>query len=58
MKWVKPWKTSRNWGMLVVGVWLILYGLLQPPIKLSFQHQDPVLGVLAIAAGILLLLGR
>jgi hypothetical protein len=40
-----------------LGVWLILYGVL-PLLKISFPAAGVVLGVLAIAAGVLLLLNR
>jgi hypothetical protein len=43
-------------GIVVLSVWLILEGLL-PLLKISFSGSETVLAVLAIAAGILLLLG-
>ncbi len=49
---------SRNWGMLVLGIWLILFGLAQPPVSLNFMHFQLILAAGAIAAGVLLLLGR
>lgn len=41
-------------GIMLLGVWLVLYGLSQ------FVHLPlgPALGVLALVAGILLLVGR
>jgi hypothetical protein len=50
-------KLSGNLGVLLLGVWLILYGVL-PLLKISFPAAGVVLGVLAIAAGVLLLLNR
>jgi hypothetical protein len=47
----------RNIGMLLLAVYLILYGLAQV-IGLTFQHEGLVWGILTLAAGILLLLGR
>jgi hypothetical protein len=49
----------RNWGLLLLAVWLILHGLLTAPfLGISFSHAADVLAVLAIAAGVLLLLQR
>src|SRR5712664_2023476 len=48
---------KRNWGMLVLAVWLILSGAL-PLLNISFNHRETMLYLLAIAAGVLLLLGR
>jgi hypothetical protein len=53
MKWPK------NLGMLLLAVWLILFGLLTASFfRLSFSHSGDVLAVLAIVTGIVLLLGR
>ena len=49
-----PWIT-RNIGMLLLGIWLILYGLL------NFVHIESggvLLAILAIVAGIFILMGR
>jgi len=52
------WFTAkRNWGMLVLAIWLILVGAL-PLLGISVPHSDKILHILAIAAGVLLLLGR
>jgi hypothetical protein len=52
-------KTSRNWGMLLLAVWLILWGLLTAPfLKFNFTYSGDLLAVLAIAVGVLLLLQR
>ena len=48
---------KRNWGMLVLAVWLILMGAV-PLLKIELSYMGTILNVLAIAAGILLLLGR
>ena len=54
----KPWSQSkRHWGLLVLGVWLILTGLVQF-VSLEFQWRDELLGAMAIVAGILILLNR
>ncbi len=48
---------QRNVGLLVLAVWLILYGIL----GLGVVHvalPAPLMAVLALLAGILILLGR
>jgi hypothetical protein len=50
-------KIFKNLGMLCLSVWLIATGLI-PLLHLRFAEQGPVLAVLAIAAGVLLLIGR
>ena len=47
----------KNLGMLLLGIWLIISGLIAL-VGLSFQGLAIIMGVLAIAAGILILLGR
>lgn len=52
-------KMPKNLGMLLLAIWLILFGLLTAPfLSLSFAHSGDLLAVLAIAAGVLLLLQR
>jgi hypothetical protein len=49
---------SRSVGMLLLGIWLILTGLL-PLLNMRVSASiTTVLAVLAILAGILILLGR
>ncbi len=50
-------KITKNIGMLLLSIWLILTGLLQL-IKFTFTGLDIIMAILAIAAGVLLLLGR
>ena len=50
-------KIPSNLGMLLLAIFLILYGLIQL-FGLTFSSQAVVMGILALAAGILLLLGR
>ncbi|WP_440995666.1 hypothetical protein [Arhodomonas sp. SL1] len=47
----------RQIAYLLLGAWLILHGL-QGIIHLSFRYDDLVLGGLAIAAGVLLIIVR
>ena len=46
-----------NLGTILLAIWLILTGLLSL-LSLSFAGSAIVFGVLALAAGVLLLLGR
>ena len=50
-------RITRNLGMLLLAVWLILTGLVQL-FGLSFTGIGVILGVLALAAGIVILIGR
>jgi hypothetical protein len=52
-------KLPKNLGMLLLAVWFILYGLLTAPfLKLNFAYSGDLLAVLAISAGVLILLQR
>ena len=48
---------TKNLGMLALSVWLILTGLI-PLLNLSFSGLHTVMAVLAIVAGLLILVGR
>ena len=48
---------KRSIGLLLLAAWLILTGII-PLINLSFQGLNIVMAVLAIAAGVLIALGR
>jgi len=50
-------KVTRNVGMLLLAVWLILTGLV-PLLNLSFSGLGTVMAILAIAAGVLIVVGR
>ena len=50
-------KVTKNIGMLLLGIWLILTGLL-PLLNASFEGLGTLMGILAIAAGALILVGR
>lgn len=52
-------KLSSNLGMLLLAVWLILFGLLTAPfLGISFNYSGDLLAVLAIVTGVLLLMQR
>ncbi len=50
-------KLASNQGMLLLGVWLVLLGGL-PLLGISFQGQAALLNVLAVAAGVLILMNK
>lgn len=49
---------TSNLGMLLRGIWLIVTGLLVFVPAIAFAGIGQVLAALAIAAGVLILLGR
>jgi len=48
---------GRSFGMLLLGIWLVLTGLM-PLAHFSFSGSGTVMAVLAIVAGGLILAGR
>lgn len=52
------WNKRPRLGMILLGAWLIVTGLIQLVPSLSIQGIGPVLAILAIAAGVLILLER
>jgi hypothetical protein len=50
-------RLSKNLGMLLLGIWLILTGLVEL-LHLSFTGLPIIMAILAIAAGVLILLRR
>jgi hypothetical protein len=46
---------QRNMGMLVLAIWLILYGLAG---MIALGLPSPLMAVLALVAGILIIVGR
>jgi hypothetical protein len=52
-------KLPKNLGMLLLAVWLILFGILTAPfLKVSFAYRGDLLALLAVVAGVFLLLQR
>jgi hypothetical protein len=52
-------KLPKNLGMLLLATWLILFGILTAPfLKVSFAYSGDLLAILAVAAGVLLLVQR
>jgi hypothetical protein len=50
-------RLTKNLGMLLLAIWLILGGLI-PLLNLSFSGSGTLMAILAIAAGVLILIGR
>jgi hypothetical protein len=50
------YKLTKNLGLLLLGIWLILSGLM-PLLKLYFNGSATIMQVLAIVAGALIMLG-
>jgi hypothetical protein len=50
-------KLTKSWGMLLLSIWLIVTGLIAL-LSFSFQGLHLIMAILAIAAGVLILLGR
>jgi hypothetical protein len=50
-------KVTRNLGMLLLALWLAMTGLI-PLLNFSFSGLGTVMAILAIAAGVLIVVGR
>jgi len=50
-------KLTKRLGFLLLGIWLIMTGLI-PLLRLSFSGLEILMAILAIAAGVLILLER
>ncbi len=49
----------KNLGMLLLAIWLILFGVLTAPfLGVSFSHSADITAVLAIVAGVLILMQK
>ncbi len=49
----------KSLGMLLLAIWLILFGMLTSPfLGVSFSHSGDILAILAIVAGVLLVMQR
>jgi hypothetical protein len=50
-------KLASNTGMLLLGIWLVLYGLV-PLLHLDIQALPMLMSVLALAAGVTILMNK
>jgi hypothetical protein len=52
-------RRPRSWGVLLLAIWLILWGLLTAPfLSFSFAHSGDILAIFAIVIGVFLILDR
>ena len=52
------WSKRPPLGMIVLGAWLVASGVIQLVPALNFSGSGTVLAIVAIAAGVLILLER
>ncbi len=50
-------KVTKNLGMLLLAIWLIIQGLV-PLLNFSISGLSTGMAILAIAAGVLIIVGR
>jgi hypothetical protein len=50
-------RLTKNLGMLLLGIWLLIQGL-EALVGLSFRGLGTIEAILALAAGILIIVGR
>jgi hypothetical protein len=50
-------RLGKNLGMLLLAIWLIATGLI-PLLDISFSNSGTILNILAVAAGVLILLDQ
>jgi hypothetical protein len=50
-------KVNRNLGLMLLGIWLILTGIV-PLLSLSFNGLGTMMALLAIVSGALIVAGR
>ena len=50
-------RLTKNLGMVLLGIWLIMTGLISL-LHFNFQGLYVIMAILAIASGVLILLGR
>jgi hypothetical protein len=51
------YKLTKSLGMILLGIWLIMTGLI-PLLHLNFEGLSLIMAILAIVSGALVLLGR
>ncbi len=54
---MSKFRLTKNLGMILLGIWLIMTGLISL-LHLSFEGLPLMMSILAIASGVLVLLGR
>jgi uncharacterized membrane protein HdeD (DUF308 family) len=52
-------RRPRSWGVLLLAIWLIVWGLLTAPfLQFSFAYKGELLAAFAIVVGVFLILDR
>jgi hypothetical protein len=52
-------RRPRSWGVLLLAIWLIFWGLLHAPfLSFGFAHSLDILAVFAIVVAVFLILDR
>jgi len=54
---MSKFRLTKNLGMILLGVWLIMTGLI-PVLHLNFEGLALITAILAIVSGALIMLGR
>ena len=54
---MKKLRLTKNLGMILLGIWLIMTGLI-PLLDFNFQGLTLIMAIFAVATGVLILLGR
>ena len=54
---MKELKLTKNLGMVLLGIWLIVTGLI-PLLHFNFQGLSVVMAIFAIVTGVVILFGR
>ena len=54
---MSKFKPTKNMGLMLLGIWLIMTGLI-PLLHLSFEGLPLIMSIMAIASGVLVILGR
>ena len=54
---MRHFRRVKTWGILLLGIWLVLTGVFTL-LHVSFTFKDDLMAILAIAAGILILMNR
>lgn len=51
------WHAQPNWGHMALGIWLIA-GALLPVLGITIPYSGQLLAILAVVAGVLILMQR
>ena len=55
---MSPIKLSKNLGLLLAGVWLLIYGLILAFPGVQFANWNVVMGMLAFVTGVLVVISH